>query len=68
MTTFKQFLKSHPRKEKLASCGHALDLLDKEKNYKIRGQQVCADCYFSVTGKEIDESLIGLPMLPGGCY
>jgi hypothetical protein len=65
--TLLQYLISTPsRIQKPASCGHILDLLDKEGNYKIGDEEVCADCYFEALGKEVEEHPIGRRR-PRGC-
>lgn len=50
-----------------SKCSLALDYLDKEGNYKIDGNAVCAGCYFGELGKEIEKHPIGHHTPHGGC-
>ena len=61
--TLQQFLSEEPPTSKPASCGHILDVLDKEGNYKIKGNHVCQDCYFEKLGELIEEQTPH-----GGCH
>ena len=45
-----------------SSCGHSLDIMDKQGGHKIEGKLVCGDCYFDGVGDLIDEYPIGRPM------
>ncbi len=68
MKTAQQFLEEDPREPEPASCGHVLDVMDKEGNYRIDGNQVCQDCYFECLGSEIEKHPIGRPTSHGGCH
>ena len=50
-----------------SKCSSVLDYLDKEGNYKIDGEFVCADCYFGALGDEVEKHPIGRPTRHGGC-
>lgn len=69
LMTLTQFLEEmkKPRVPKKASCGHVLDLMDKEGNYTRGGEQICGDCYFEAISEEIDKHPIGRPTPHGGC-
>lgn len=65
--SLKEFLKREPQESEPASCGHVLDMVDKEGHYKIDGNQVCQACYFECLGSEIEKHPISHPALHGGC-
>lgn len=63
----KDFLKMEQRKPEPASCGHVLDVIDKEGRYKIDGNQVCQACYFECLGSEIEKHPIWRPTSSFDC-
>ncbi len=42
-------------------CGNELKVDDKDGNYRIGGQQVCADCYFDGIGEEVERAPVVNP-------
>lgn len=65
--TVQQLLDEGSRKPESASCGHVLDAVDKERNYKIDDNQICQDCYFEKLGNLVEQHPIGRPTPHGGC-